>query len=227
MMHNLTDSFSISPAGGPWASFATRTYAIEKDSTEGWPVVNRLAKKITAGAASELEKARLIHAFVHQHYLDYLRGANNQRALVSHYFSADPADVIDLKANPQAPVHRMDFLWLAEGLYKAAGLSVQTILLPNNSTISFDQRMTSEVFLPDACARVKAEGVWYFSQPDSALPLPLGALPPENRGVEGLVAQVNKTEFIPVPDSRAEDNAIRNEGKFELKANGVMEGVCT
>ena len=86
--------------------------------------------------------------------------------------------MIEFEKNPDVPLSSMDFLWVAIGLYKAAGLKVQTILLPNNNVIAFDQSMTSEAFLPDACARVLVNDHWVFSLPSTVFPLPLGALPP-------------------------------------------------
>jgi hypothetical protein len=227
LARQTSSSVRIDPKDGPWASFASRVSMIETDATENWPILKRTAIAITAGATTDREKAERIHNYVHQRYLAFTRSSKVKRTLVCQYNSAAPEEVIEFEKNPEVVLNSMDFLWVAIGLYKAAGLKVQTILLPNNTVIAFDPSMTSEAFLPDACARVLVSGQWIFSLPSTVLPLPLGALPAANVGRVGLIAQVNKSEFVDVPAPRAEDSVISNSGAFELSPDGSMTGVCT
>ena len=225
--HHLQTSITINPKAGPWSNFASRMAFLEKDVTEGWPIEAQLAAKLTAGSSSELEKGRRIHQYVHELYLKYVHSPRASRPLLRKYFAAEPEQVIEFDRNLDVSLQTTDFLWLAVGLYKAAGLKAQTILLPNNTVIRFDQSMTSEVFLPDICARVLVDGQWKFSQPATRQMLPLGTLPLPNVGGVGLIAQVGKTEFIDVPMPTANDSSIVNAGAFELSAEGGLTGTCT
>ncbi len=81
-------------------------------------------------------------------------------------------------------------------------------------------------FLPDICAAIEIDGQWHFSLPQLNAPIPFDRLPWTMEGQQALLALDNKQEFIDVPSATPEQSVTKNEGTFNLDADGTLTGIC-
>ncbi len=210
---------------GPWTGYATMCSIFEQDVTVATKPIRRLAASITAGATSDLDRARRIHRYVHGLCMESLRSRKNSK-VTYNVVTPMAEDVAEYEKHPDEAFPPLSFLYLAVALYRAAGLETQVLLLPNNGVAWFSPTLTSDVFLPEACARLRVGGAWMYSIPQVTAPVPFGSLPWQNRGGVALVAQSEKAEFVDVPGAPASDSTTENSGTLRLGADGGLEGDC-
>jgi hypothetical protein len=219
------ESRDFGPNAGPWVGYATMAYVAEQDVTRPSKILKKLADSVTIGATSDQDRARRIHDYVHDLYLRFTKGTRqstyrgNGAWPIAEY-------VAEYDKHPEQLFRPVNFLHLAVALYREAGFETQVLMLPNYDFVFFSQRLTSDVFLPDACARVRVAGVWMYSMPAAGIPLAFGALPWQNRGGVALVAQDSKAEFVDVAEAPASETCVANSGTFDLRADGGLSGKC-
>jgi hypothetical protein len=216
---------------GPWATLATRMYIREADGSDPTKRVTRLAAEITQGATTPIEKARKIHNYVQDLYLRFIHlpKLKDPPARMIDNLPRSLDDIIDCEKNREhvTGVAQADFLWLAIGLYKAAGLDAHTVLLPDRSFSHFNRRLVSSMFLRFYCAAVRIDGKWWLSYPNSRTFIPFGMVRAAYEGQGGLLAQPGPQEFIDVPSTPAEKTVTTNTGTFRLGADGSLSGEGT
>jgi hypothetical protein len=206
-------------------------YIREADGSDPTKRVTKLAAEITQGATTPIEKARKIHNYVQNLYLRFIHLPKLKdppaRTLDNLPRSLD--DIIDCEKDREyvTGVTQSDFLWLAIGLYKAAGLDAHTVMLPDRSFSNFDRRLVSSMFLRFYCAAVRIDGKWWFSYPNSRIYIPFGMVRAAYEGQGGLLAQPGPQEFIDVPSTPAEKTVTTNTGTFRLGADGSLSGEGT
>jgi hypothetical protein len=213
---------------GPWSTLATRMFLQEEDGSDPTERVKKLAAEITKAEATPLEKARRIHNYVQDLYLRFIhlpKLKNPPRPTLEN-LARSLDDVIDCEKNRESMtgISTADFLWLAIGLYKAAGLDAHTVILPDSSFSHFDRRLIASMFLRFYCAAVRIEGKWWLSYPNSRTYLPFGMVWAMHEGQGGLLAQLGPQEFIEVPSTPAEKTVATNTGTFRLGADGSLSG---
>lgn len=214
-------------ANEPWAPLATLDYWITSDHVDLTKKVRKTAADLTKGAASDAEKARRIHDFVqglHQHFIHTVTGAEPNAWSLS---PIEMNDVLDFAQMHPENLARMDFLWLAISLYRAAGLRTEEILLPDRNQVLFSPQRIAPAFLPARAAAVRIGEAWHFSMPHDRIPLAFDELPWENEGLGGLLALDHKQELIEVPSASAAQSLVYRTGAFHLDPSGTLTGEST
>jgi len=225
MTRHKVNPVSAEASDGPWAPVAAKVSLVEEDATmvKTEPVVSE-AKELVKGAASETEKARRIHNFVHDLYMKFRQSPAGSRPMVSHYADMPLDLVMAFDTHPKATVTEGDFLWLELAMDRAAGLEAHTVLLPNRNVMEFNQRLPSGLYLPQNAARVKVDGAWQFSLSNVPDLVPFGWIPARFQDGVGLIAHDGKQEFVEVPYVPAAKSTIEETGSFALNADGSLEG---
>jgi hypothetical protein len=225
--HATSGDVQVDAKAGPWASFATERWLFENDLAGPTPRVRKIADQLSAGATSDLQKARRVHHFVEDLHQKFLRTARKSALQATGDPPLSSIDqVLDFADNPDVQIVPDDFQWLAVALYRATGLPVQSVLLPNRAAVRFDRRLVSGMFLPALGLRVQADGQWHFDQPISNIRLPFGQLPWQQEGQVALLVQKNKQEFVDVPLTPSDQSVISNSGDFVLDDLGHLTGEC-
>jgi hypothetical protein len=214
------------PNSSPWVGFATMGYLGEQDLTRPTLELKKLANTITAGATTDDERALRIHRYVRDLYQKFLKGSQNG-AYRPNFALPEAGEVAEYSKHADQHFWPVNFLYLAVALYREAGLQTQVLLLPDCNFVFFSPKLTSNVFLPGACARVLVGASWKYSMPQTEVPLPFDSLPWNNRGGVALIAQDSKAEFIDVPEAPASETDVTNSGKLELGADGSLGGRCS
>ncbi|MGD1032639.1 MAG: hypothetical protein ABSA05_16035 [Opitutaceae bacterium] len=212
-------------ADGPWAPVAAKVGMIEADATLVFAQaqVNE-AKTVVAGAASETEKARRIHNFVHDLYMKFRVSVAAKGPVVSHFADMPLDFVMDFDKHPNGTVTAGDFLWLEIAMDRAFGIESQAVLLPNRNVMPFNPRLPSALFVPQIAARVKVDGAWKISLPNLQEWVPFGWVPARFQNGVALVAHDGKQEFVDVPYTPAAQSTIEETGSFALNPDGSLEG---
>ncbi len=219
-------SREFAPGSSPWVAFATMGYVSEQDVTRPTPELKTLADTVTAGAASDDERAGRIHRYVRDLFQKFRKGSQNG-AYRTNAAWPEAGDVAEYAKHPEERFWPVNFLQLAVALDREAGLQTQVLLLPDYNFVYFSPKLTSNVFLPGVCARVLVAGTWRYSMPQADVPLPFDTLPWYNRGGVALVAEDGKADFVDVPEAPASETGTTNSGKLELGADGSLGGRCT
>jgi hypothetical protein len=209
---------------GPWAPFSTMMNWFERDRTIATPRVKQLAAEITAEAVDSTAKAIAIHAYVQNHYQKFLRRPGSRPPTTEQPQSLD--DIIDYEKNPAIRRDSIEFLWLAIGLYKAAGLECVTVMLPSRTFSRFNPQNVCSAFLNHRAAAVRIDGEWRFSEPQSTYRLPFGMLPWDQEAMPALLALDRKQEFIRPPPTPADKSVTLSKGKFKIDSTGTLTGEC-
>ncbi|MGD1030192.1 MAG: hypothetical protein ABSA05_03545 [Opitutaceae bacterium] len=224
-LRNTHDYIRGDPKAGPWAAIATFAYLVEHDSTLPTKAISELTARIVGNAQTETEKARRIHRFVVDTCQRFLNRPVEPPAMTRYNSTAwSLAAVAHFEDFQYAGIMTRDFIWLELAMYRAAGLEAQALLVPNRQVMRFNPEFVSEMFLHELVIRVRVDGAWRFSLPTAAIPLAFGELPWPLQGTFGLVAQVNKQEFVRVPALPAADSAAKTTGEFTLAADGSLTG---
>jgi hypothetical protein len=215
----------VDPSDGPWAPVAAKTSLIEEDATlyPPSPVISR-AKELSAGAASETEKARRIHNFIHNLYVKFIRSPIGSRERMSHFTSAPLYNVMTFDENLNTPIAEDDFLWLEIAMLRGIGLDAQTVLLPDRRVMPFNVRLHSALFLPQHAARVRVDGGWQFSLAAVQDLLPFGWLPWRFQNGAALIAGHGKQQFLDVLPQPASKSTVENTGTFTIEPDGSLTG---
>jgi len=222
--HAINPTLAV-PSDGPWAPVAAKAALLVEDATTRPPdVVASTARKVTAGAASETEKARRIHDFVHELYVRFTRSPAGSREMVSQFNSAPLDRVLAFDQYLQTPIFRDDFVWLELAMDRALDLEARAVLLPDRRVMPFDERLHSGLFLSAPAAQIRADGNWRLSLSDVPDLLPFGWLPWRFQNRSALVVQSGKQEFAPVPPEPAGNSVIENTGDFRLEPDGSLSG---
>jgi hypothetical protein len=225
--HATSGDVQVDANAGPWASFATERWLFENDLAGPTPRVRQIAGQLSADAPSNLEKAKRIHRFVedlHQKFLRTSRKSPLQASRDPQLSSVDQQ--LDIADHHDVQIVPDDFQWLAVALDRAAGLPVQSVLLPNRAAVRFDRRLVSGMFLPALGLRVRVDGQWRFDEPSANTRLPFGQLPWQQEGQVALLVQRNKQEFVDVPLTPSDQSVISNSGDFVLDDTGHLTGEC-
>lgn len=222
----------VKAKSGPWAYYATVTEWEARD--KGYPTkrLKSLAAEIVQSAKTDPEKAKAIHRWVRQHFQGFrvqfptgersrTPSANDQTRMTEPR-SVD--DIIDWQKDKYTQIEALDFLWLAFGLCREAGLPVNVIMLPDREVAGFNEGAVSRLFLPDRALALKVGDKWEFFAPHVRYALPYNMLPWENEGQVGLLALPHKQEFIPVPVSDAQRSLIGTGGGLVLDERGTLGG---
>jgi hypothetical protein len=223
-LRNDSDYIQLDPKAGPWVSVATVAYMLENDCAGVTTDLKKLASQVVGNAPTETEKARRIHRYVADTFQRYLRYLEQPKPSTGGYGSWSLAGVAHFEDYPFAKIIGRDFLWLELGLYRAAGLDAQTVIVPDRKLMRFNTELVSEIFLHELATRVRADGIWRFSMPTAVNPLPFGELPWYFQDTSGLIAQANKQEFVRVPPLPAAMAAIQTTGEFTLAPDGSLTG---
>jgi hypothetical protein len=215
-------------AGQPWAATASIERWHSEDHIGETQAVRTLAAELTRGAASEWEKARRIHDYVQELHARFLRRRRGYRGVLLGYADIVPMDeVIDFEKAEPPKLQSSDFLWLAIGLYSAAGIEADVLMLPDRRSAPFSEKTVADALLPGRCAALHFSDGWHFSLPNGPQALAFDTLPWEMTGQGGLLALDDvKQHFMPVPLSPPERSRIENMGAFRLDADGSLSGEC-
>lgn len=225
--HGSGESYRYDPRKTPWAARATEFYFLENDRTQVSRGLKATAAQIVGSATTEEGKARAIHDFVQAQYQKF---AHTPRTFVLPTLdntASSPEDVLRWEKHPNYFFNQLDFVWLEVGLDRAAGLTAQTLLLPNRGFMNFSPGLVADAFLPTLGVRVQVDGKWRFSLPNTANPFAFGTLPWEQSGQVGLLAAPGKQEFVDVPLAPASWSQITHDGTFTLAADGTLSGEGT
>lgn len=221
----------IKTDAGPWSFYATVTEWAAQDRSYPTKQLKQVAAEITKSAKDDAEKARLIHRWIRYEFQAFrmlhpsgerevTKGVDEDRMREPR--SVD--DILDWRKDKFTLIGDRDFIWLAFGLYREAGLTAHMIMLPDRTLAGFNPQAVSRVFLPDVAVAIKLGDTWQFSAPHKLYPRPFNMLPWENEGQPGLLAIGNKQEFIKVPVSPAERSLIGTGGGLTLDENGTLTG---
>jgi hypothetical protein len=104
-----------------------------------------------------------------------------------------------------------------------AGLEARPALLPSRSDVAFDPRMTDDYFLRSIDMAVRIGETWKLYDIGARL-LPPGMLTWQEEGVEALLSDPKKPEFIQTPISPPEASLSQRSARMKLSADGELEG---
>lgn len=222
----------VKAKSGPWAYYATITEWEARD--KGYPTkrLKALAAEIVQGAKNDSEKARAIHRWTRQHFqgfrVQFPTGERDRTpSATDHTRMTEPRsvdDIIDWQKDKYVKIEALDFLWLAFGLCREAGLAVHVIMLPDRELAGFTESAVSRLFLPDRGLALAVGDKWEFFAPHARHALPYNMLPWENEGQVGLLALPHKQQFIPVPISDAQRSLVGTGGALLLDERGTLGG---
>jgi hypothetical protein len=132
-------------------------------------------------------------------------------------------DVIDFERKRDIGIDGTDFVWLAVGLYRAAGLNAWPVLLPDRRVATFREDFVSTMMLPNMGVAVRFDDAWHFSDPVSLHFLPFGMLAWPSEGQVGLFVRPGGG-FVKIPTTPAEESAIKNTGTLHIDEDGMLWG---
>lgn len=222
-LYRTTQHFDLDLEHQPWSSYATRVFMLESDRIITTGSLRELAANITAGAASNYAKAKAIHDWVQGLYLRYIRRVRPQGQVD---FATSIRDVAELDQHPRTVADDLTFIALEVALDRLNGLDAHTVMLPNRTFSHFSTHLVADPFLPVVAARVQlGPSQWEYSDPISSTYYAFGALPWESEGEVALIA-AHGQQFVPVPYSPAEHSRTINTGRFELNAEGELDGTA-
>lgn len=222
----------VKAKSGPWAYYSTVTEWEARDKSYPTKRLKALATEIVQLAKTDTEKARAIHRWVRQHFqgfrVQFPNGARSRAPTSTDQTRmSDPRsvdDIIDWQKDKYVKIETLDFLWLAFGLFREAGLAPHVLMLPDRELAGFNESTVSRLFLADRAIALKIGDKWEFSAPHARHALPYNMLPWENEGQVGLLALPHKQEFIPVPVSDAQRSLIGTGGGLLLDERGTLGG---
>lgn len=223
-LYRTMQHFDLDLEHQPWSGYATRIFMLESDRIVTTGALRELAASITAGAASNYAKAKAIHDWVQGLYLRYIRRV---RPAGQVDFATSIREVAELDQHPRTVSDDMTFIALEVALDRLSGMDAHTVMLPNRSFSHFAVHLVADPFLPTLAARVQVgPSQWEYSDPISGTCYAFGALPWESEGEAALIA-AHGQQFVPVPYAPAEHSRMTNTGRFELDAEGQLEGTAT
>ena len=224
LRHSNTNAVTVGAADGPWAPIAAKAWMLSEDAAKAPDPVTHRAWELVAGAASETEKARRIHNFVHQLFVKFTQSPVGSREQISYANGAPLDKVMDFDQYLNVAVSPSDFLWLEIAMDRKIGLETQMVLLPNRNVMPFNPRLPSALFLPRYAARVRVDGAWQFSLAPVQQLLPFGWLPWRFRNGAALIAHDGKQELVSVPPEPASKSTVENRGTYTLGPDGSLTG---
>ena len=211
---------------GYWATTATIWALYEADVSEGWPVLASRIASFSGDSPSRRVLAGRIHDYVQSLWLRH-EASPRVNTGPTDFFTATPDQVMDFERFPRRPFNEWDFVFLAAGLYKAAGIRAETIMLPSSDWVLFSPDMDNKALLDTMAVRVELDGAWVYSQPTTGLVLPFGTVHWRNAGFGGLRIGFDRAEFVPVPFLPAAQTRVENRGEFSLGDDGSLAGSGT
>jgi len=213
---------------GPWANLAARWLLIEEGNSARSKIIDKYAMNLVQGAATPLEKAKLIHDKVSALYRDFARALktrkpddvrNADRGWVSLELMLQRDD-----DHAHLQIHEGQYLWLELALNRAAGLNSKLVLMPSRKLARFNIKMVCPPFLDNLAIAVQIDNRWYVSDPLRHPSLPFGVMPWTSQGDIGLLAQEGDQTFIPLRPSPPQESIITTTGKLQLDEEGTLRG---
>lgn len=180
------------------------------------------AKRLVAGARTEEETIARLYEF-----------CRTEIRNLSHDVSGYTPDEIEkLKINKNSTdtltngygyAPQINLLFAA--LLRAAGLPAQLAYCGDRSQSTFDQELKMRSALPDLVVAME-RGRWRFYDPGSMYLAP-GQLKWKNEKTTALAVADKYWQFVPTPDSLAEDSKVERTARFRLAPDGTLEGDVT
>ncbi|OAM87770.1 DUF3857 and transglutaminase domain-containing protein [Termitidicoccus mucosus] len=180
--------------------------------------IKEAAARITAGATTVEERARLINDYCRNQILNTSRYIPKSGDIVKPKSKPTPGYTLEKKQG-----RTIDIVTLYHALARAAGLDSRVALCADRSDAFFrrDIRLSSQ--LPAQIVAVKDGGGWLFFDPafDS---VPAGSLRWYNEGVPVLVATPQSVEWLTTPLTPADRTRLKRTARLRLNDEGTLMG---
>lgn len=184
--------------------------------------VKAKAAELTGGIASEEEKIRKIYDFIQKE----MKNISFDRTLTEEQVEKlDVKDADDALKRGMGSSFYLDMLFAS--LARAAGFDVNVLLASDRSDNFFTpQKYPFSNFVEMSGIAVKIGRDWRFFDPCAPFH-PFGTLPWNRENVQALLIGEGNQSWTTTPLSDQTKSPARRTGKFELLADGTLQGMVT
>lgn len=203
-----------------WTNVGKWAFRSGKEDTKIDRAVKQAAAAIVGDVSAPEEQLERIRRFC----LSEVRNIFDDRSGVSSEERSKlkpnrkPSDTLTRKVGTG-----MDILLLFAALSKAAGLDARIASVAGRDDSFFDPSFRDPYFLNRHNVAVRVDAEWRFYDPTAPY-LPSGMLLWPEEGVQALVPDPDKPEFVRTPLSGSDKTVIRRKGAFRLDAERTLEG---
>jgi hypothetical protein len=205
-----------------WRKFGEDWARFFSEHTEPHGALKKKAAELVAGASSDEEKLRRIYNFCQNDIVNYTWNDSpeilrEKEKLEKKSFQTARQTLESQKGNFQ------EVAYLFAGLARAAGFEVReghNASRDKMLNIKFPEAWNS---MDNMTVAVKLGDRWRFYNPGHYF-VPFGMNQQEDEGTTAFVADRKESFFMMVPPSPAENSEIKRKGRFQLDADGTLEG---
>jgi len=187
-----------------------------------YSALKKKAVELTSGITEESEKLRRLYDFCQTEIVNYTWNdtpeiAQRAEKLRKQNFQT-ARQTLDQGIGSASEIDN-----LFAGLARACGFEVRKVRYASrNNRLNVKIRNGWEHMYFSFIA-VKVGGAWQYYSPGDFF-VPFGMHYRAGLGVLGMLCDEEKTEFVVLPTGRPEDTTIQRKGRFELNAEGALEG---
>jgi hypothetical protein len=201
-----------------WQDLATQWYRESQRRAKPSKPILAIAQTLFEHNDTDEAKLRKIHTFC--------RTEISNRSLVAAppgtTYPENHSATDTLKRRSGWP-SEIDELFIA--LARAAGFDAQPAYLNDRSFLLFNSAGADRFYLTDNAVAVRRDqGEWQFTQPGSDPFQPFGTIAWRNTSTAALIAAPKNAAIQILRGPPPEANVARREGRFELGADGTLEG---
>ncbi len=184
--------------------------------------LRKKAEELTAGVQDSTEKLRRLYSFCQTAIVNYTWNNTpeiaTRREKLQKTFFQNARETLNRGLGSAAEID-----CLFAGLSRAAGFEVRKVLYAARNVLLKVKIRDGWQYMNSSFVAVKVNGTWqYFSPGDYYVPF--GSLHRSGMGVLGMLCDEKKTDFVLLPSSGPEDSTVQRKGRFELSADGILEG---
>lgn len=180
--------------------------------------IKEAAARITAGAATVEERARLINNYCRSQILNTSRYIPKSGEVVKPKSKPSPGYTLEKKQG-----RTIDIVTLYHALARAAGLDSRVARCGDRSDSFFRQNIRIASQLPAQIVAVKDGARWLFFDPASDC-VPDGILRWYNEGVPVLVATRQAIEWLTTPLTPPDRTRLKRTARLRLNDEGTLMG---
>ncbi len=206
-----------------WDGIGRKIYGDLKDSLKANNDIKRAANEVVSGANTPEEKVTALIRYLWKNtrglYDTGVTDAERNKVLAKMPKDRKRTAAEVLKSGLGTADER-NLLFAA--MASSVGLEARPVLLPNQTDILFDPRMTDDYFLDNVDMAVKIGDDWKFY--DVSAHLPPGMLVWSEEGLPSLLSDPKKPVFVRSPIATPESSLTKRTARMTLSENGTLEG---